>query len=153
MTVRSGVDKNNPTVLIKKFSVERQNVRMAGHQRSLVAADTFDLRFVSVIDNISLYGSIGFDIVAEYAGSDSVSFKSESSKVYKAITGTVDGTGVTYTAEELDGTYIYCATLINIDSNLGQIVFTVTPFTVSLTGVKTEYAPLTVTYNGTEFVG
>lgn len=142
MMLRPG-KTNNPKMTVKSVSVLANNLRAVGTQET-AANGTFDIRFVSAINETSGYSAIGYDIVAVVDGGATLNFSQKGTVVYRSVNGFADAQSVTYKASDFGGDFFYCATLKNVPADK-KIEFTVTPYLMK-DGVKVTYDAYTVTY-------
>ena len=112
-----------------------------GCQTSAVSGGKFSTRFVATVDSLE-YKEVGFEItVTDYNGQSGELKVYDTNTVFSSIVGsdTVGGT-VTYTAQDLGGTYIYALSVNNIYTNY-PVTFRVTPYHIATDG--TERIPST----------
>lgn len=105
-----------------------------GCQTSAVASGKFNTRFIATVDSLE-YKEVGFEItVTDFNGQDGDMVIYDSKTVYQSIIGNdkVGGT-VTYTAEDLGGTYIYALSVNNIPTS-NPVTFLVTPYHIEIGG-------------------
>jgi len=72
--------------------------------------------------------------------------------IYKSIKAIEGGKTYTYTAASMGGDYVYALSVAGVPTNVGDVTFTVTPFTVDQNGKEVTGQGWTVVYNGGEFV-
>lgn len=107
-----------------------------GCQMSAVTSGKFNTRFVGTVNSTD-YKEVGFEItVTNYNGQAGDMVVYDTDTVYSSIIGnsTVGG-AVTYTAAELDGTYIYALSVNNI-STAHPVTFLVTPYHIEVGGTS-----------------
>ncbi|MBO5416229.1 MAG: endonuclease/exonuclease/phosphatase family protein [Clostridia bacterium] len=137
-TSNSGKKWGNPTITVKSIKVLDNNIKMVGHQRSLANGSTYGLRFISVVDDISQYSAIGYDVKAVIGGSTTKNFTNATKYVYNSIKGYTNESAKNYAPADFNGNYFYCDTLFNIPSGT-DVEFTVTPFAINKSGVKVTF--------------
>ncbi len=125
-------------------------VRMKGTQ-SRKNTDTYDVRFVAVLDDITAVDRVGFEVTLSYTDSDGNKRTSQiasydSLTVYTAISASADGKLIRYTAEELDGSYIVALAVEEIPNALGDVTITAKPY-LSCNGIRIYGTAETVIYN------
>ncbi len=113
--------------------------------------DTYDVRFLAILDRIQNVDQVGFEVVVAYTdGAGKVWFSQmrsfETSTVYTSISASADGKLIRYTAEELGGNYLVAIALEEIPNAYGDVVITVLPYK-SYGGARVYGTATTVIYN------
>lgn len=119
-----------------------------GVQESSVIDNLYNIRFVAVIDSLT-YDEIGFKVKAEYTENSLPVEKDLSTpctSVYSSLTGKLETRITAYSAADLGGNYLMALCIKNIPANVGEITFTLTPYTVN-DGIVTYGVPYTIIYN------
>ncbi len=125
------------------------NIAYYGHQRTVVADDTYGLRFISEVVTVKDYSAIGFKVdVTSSNGSVTKNFDKNGNEVYKKVIGNVDGAEKSYTPN--DGyTALAAFSLTDIQMVSGvTYTFVITPYAIDKDGNTILYAPYEVQYNG-----
>lgn len=121
-----------------------------GCQVSAVASGKFSTRFVGTVDSTA-YAEVGFEItVTNYNGASGQMKVYDTNTVYSSIVGSTEvGGSVTYTAEDLGGTYIFALSVNNIPTDKA-VEFLITPYYIAVGGTeRVPGAEYTVTvFNG-----
>ncbi len=105
----------------------KPDFRLYGYQESAIADEKLSIRFVGVLDSLDFEG-VGFEISADYGEAEPKLFDHTGTTVYTTLNAYADGAMVTYTADDLDGSYIYALIIQNVPAV--DIAFTVKPFVV-----------------------
>ena len=71
--------------------------------------------------------------------------------IYKSIKATENGKTYTYHSADLGGDYIYALSIAGVPTNVGDVTFSVTPFTVDHSGKEVMGQSWTVVYSNGEF--
>lgn len=120
-----------------------------GCQNTIDNTDGFGIRFVATLDTLS-YAEAGF-IVSIKKGDNVIAENKvvKAEKVYKSLTGTVDGTTIAYTAEQFGGEYLMAFAINPIALEDGEtITITVQPYTTeTVGGAKSTGVAYDVTYD------
>lgn len=125
--------------------------RLAGVQESDVKDNTVNIRFIGTIDSLD-YSDIGFKVTATF-DNQTVDYDVSCKFVFTSIMGSDEmGNQETWDSDYFESKYIYALVIQGVPTNIGEIVFTITPYTVSLTGQELEAADYEVVYNNGEFV-
>lgn len=127
-------------------------VKFVGFQRTVVAENTYGIRFLGVVDDLSPE-VVGFDLALVQNDGTKYEFYDETTEVYKSITAYVDGEQKTITAEELGGKYIFVSTIKNIPSNENFKGYLCSAYSKDANGVKTSDAVNKIIYQNAERYG
>ena len=108
---------------------------------------TYNIRFVSLVDSLA-YDKIGYDIKGTYYDAAkgknvTLSWNKECAVVYTALTGSVDGTEAVYNV--VGDYYIMALAITGVPTNVGEITFEVTPYSID-NEVKTSGEAKTIVY-------
>ncbi len=96
--------------------------------------DKYNVRFIAVLDRLD-YDEAGFDIVVKQSDKGIKSFNKSTDTVYTSILANNNaGIASEISATELGGEYIIALTITGIPTNLGELVFEITPFTTGADG-------------------
>lgn len=120
-----------------------------GHQRTVLAEQTYGLRFLATVDDLR-YDEVGFDFSIRVQDGTAYSYSVPVTTVYGSVTGLVDGRQEQITAESLGGKYLYSVAFRGIGVPLGLVSFDVTPYVVE-GGVKKTGRSEQVIYNCGEY--
>lgn len=121
-----------------------------GVQSTAVADGVYGVRFVGSIDSLD-YSRVGFRVTAQNGAKE---WDVPTTTVYDSLLGSTESGIESYTAAALrgEGSYLFALTIRNIpalDEGSGEnltVTFVVTPYTVSLDGVRTEGRSYTVVF-------
>ena len=124
------------------------SVRYYGHQRTTAVGDTYGIRLIALVDDLSPE-AVGFDIAIIHEDGSVGKYTKEVKSVYTSIVGTVDGVETEIKADTLGGKYICTLVIGGIPANKGYIGVLCSVY--SRTG-ETKIAGTTqqVIYNGAE---
>ena len=108
---------------LSTMNISRDRVGFVGYQTRNVTADSYDIRFVSVVDSMN-YKEIGYDIVVKNGDTviNTISYPCE--KVFTKILAM----NYDKTAEELGGQYIFAVGINGFDQMEDGVTFEVTPY-------------------------
>ena len=105
------------------------------YQETVPANGTQSVRLIATLNTLN-YSEIGFHVSATYTDPDTnesktVSIDRSCAYAYHSLTASeADGTVDTVTAEELGGVYLYALVIHGVPTDVGELVFTVTPYAV-----------------------
>ena len=123
-----------------------KTIDFSGVQVSDSVSDTFAVRFLSTVDELS-YNVVGYRMNITYKGATKTGVEKETSEVYTSVVaGTHNGIAKEVLASELGGAYIQALTIYNIDATAGDVVFEITPYTVK-DGVTSDGYSYAITVN------
>ena len=105
------------------------------YQETVPANGAQSVRLIAALNTLN-YSEIGFRVSAAYTDPDTnesktVSIDQSCAYAYHSLTASeADGTVDTVTAGELGGTYLYALVINGVPTDVGELVFTVTPYAV-----------------------
>ena len=108
---------------LSTMNISRDRVGFVGFQTRNVTADSYDIRFVSVIDSLD-YQEIGYDIVVKNGDTVVTTTSYTCRKVFSKIVAM----DYDKTAEELGGQYIFAVGINGFDQMANGTSFVVTPY-------------------------
>lgn len=122
---------------------DRTAIRTVAHQQS-VGTETNAVRFIATLDSLE-YEKVGYVILAKPETGTTRSFEGTTTKVYTSVLA-VEEQGLTaYAASELGGAYLMAIGIKDCPTDLGTIIFTVTPFYETAWGTRIYCESSTVT--------
>ena len=113
----------NEVAGLSTMKVSRDRVGFVGFQTRNVTADSYDIRFVSVIDSVN-YQEIGYDIVVKNGDTVINTTPYACQKVFSKIIAM----NYEKTAEELGGQYIIAVGINGFDQVADGVSFEITPY-------------------------
>ncbi len=121
---------------------EAHNVAFCGTQSTEVADGKYNIRLVGKVDTLNCK-AVGFFVTVGYKGN---SFEVEESRtrVYEVYKNVIGGSEI-YTAEELNGNYLFAFALIDVPADGENVTLEVTPYCIDENGTHLG-TPKTVTY-------
>lgn len=127
-------------------------VHYAGCQESAVTDGKYDVRLIATVDSKE-YQTVGF-LFSVTSESDLRIYKTAYAckKVYQTLTGNADGTIISYTAEELGGSYLMALTLEGLALTDKTVTIRVTPYSIDKNDAIFYGSEYEVVYNAGEFV-
>ena len=137
-----------------EYGKKLKNVAVAvGSQSSAINDNKQNIRFAATVDSLGSE-KVGYDVVVRYhdeSGDRTMSASVETTTVYSQINAITDGVNTPRTAEECGGEYIYALTILGVPTNLGDIAFEITPYTIT-DGIKICGITKTAVYRNGNFV-
>lgn len=130
--------------------VTEGGVAFRGVQNTEVQDGSFNLRFIGTVDSLQ-YSALGYDLSCTWADGSKPVTEFTTDTVYKTITATENGMTKQYTAEGFSAEYIWAVTVVGIPA-IGDMTFTVEPFSCDLEGNKTTIGVYTLVYRDGQFV-
>ena len=124
-------------------------VDFVGHQRTVAVTDTYGIRLVGTVNDLSPK-AVGFDIAIIHEDGSMGTYSDEVTTVYKSINGQVNGTTTAITAEELGGEYIFAITINNIPTDKGFIGFLGSAYYIDANDNKVSGETKQIIYYGAE---
>lgn len=100
--------------------------------QTAVGESTYCVRFVGTVDSAE-YSGVGYEIIAD-TGDAAYKFVKTGTEVYTKILASTQSGITEYTAEELNGKYLFALTVTDIPKTEETVTFTVRPFVVTSSG-------------------
>ncbi len=126
----------DPSYEVKSF----HTADWAAVQTTEIANNTYDLRFLSLLDSLE-YKNVGYEVTAAYRTTPAGEVLTKTvdmttTKVYTAVNQNVDGEPSLWEAESNGGKYISAFSITDIDATLYGMEFCVRPYTTQTNGVR-----------------
>lgn len=129
--------------------------RLVALQESAKNGDLINIRFIGAIDSLD-YSNIGFRITAAFQDQDSAvetNYDISCKYVFTSIISCDEmGEQEQWDASYFESNYLYALIIQGVPTNIGKIVFTVTPYSVSTDGQETDAASYEVVYQDGKFI-
>lgn len=123
-------------------------VRFYGHQRSVAASDTYGIRLIALVNDLTPE-EVGFDIALIKNDGTMGTYTKKVTTVYTSVEAQVDGKTTTITAEQLGGNYIYTLNISDVPADIGFIGYLCSAYYIR-DGVKVSSETNQVIYYNAE---
>lgn len=123
------------------------DVRVIGYQRTVKGGETYGIRFVMGLQDISGYEAVGMTVKAVTEKGTEAAWGGPgraSTTVYQSIVGLENGEEKIYCAADYQASYLYCLTIMDIPASEGVITFHVTPFAIDRDGQQINFDYVTL---------